>query len=173
MKNGKVYNPDYFYCKRCKSYLDQQDFYPSKLKNKHINCKKCCQEVDKENYVYAKENPCGSSRVPTKPNKFSDEAQKECTHNFLKLMGWKYNEINGIWWKEGFKDEDGKFMNIKTNKHTKNKKIKDSVKNEIIRLLREGYRNKEIKIITGVSLPSISQIKQNEGFSSRRDRNTK
>jgi len=173
MKKEKVYSPDYFYCKRCDSYLEPEDFYPSKLKKKYINCKKCCSEVEKETYTYAKDNPCGSSRVPSKPNKFADEAQKNCTHEFLKLMGWKYNEINGIWWREGFKDENGKFLNIKYSKHRTNKKITEEMKLEVVRLLKEGYMNKQIKVMTGVSLPSITQIKQNEGLSNRRNRNTK
>lgn len=171
MKRNKQDN-DLYYCKNCDSYLELKDFYKTKLKNRSLNCKKCIQKIDRENYVYVKDTPCGSSRVPNKPNKFADEAQKKCTHEFLLLMGWKYNEINGIWWKEGFKNEDGKFVNINSNIHRRNKRITPAVRNEIIRLLKEGYRNKEIKVITGVSLPSITQIKQDEGLSNRRNRNT-
>jgi len=173
MKKEKVYGPDYFYCKRCDSYLEPEDFYPSKLKNKHINCKKCCQEIERESYVYAKDNPCGSSRVPSKPNQFSDDAQKECTHNFLKLMGWKYNENKGIWWKEGFKDEDGNFTKVKKNYHRHNRSLTPYIKSEVLRLLKEGHKNKVIKMMTGVSLATISNIKKNEGLSNRRNRNTK
>jgi hypothetical protein len=88
------------------------DYY----KNRHV-CKRCCTEKEKKSYVdktYQRLNDNGGSlRVPNKPGNFHDEYQKHYTHEILLSMGWKLNEENGKWWKEGIKNKDGVFINLK------------------------------------------------------------
>lgn len=79
-------------------------------------CRKCTNEIEKAKYYEEMEAKGGSDKVPVKPGIFSDKTQREQTHQFLRLLGWKENS-NGIWYKEGFKTEEGKWE--KFNEETK------------------------------------------------------
>jgi hypothetical protein len=99
-------------CVTCFEIKSVDDYYSNRL-----TCKKCCLEKE---YKYRTEKTYknldkngGSLRVPTKPGNFHDEYQKHYTHEILLAMGWSLNEENGKWWKEGVKNKDGVFINVK------------------------------------------------------------
>jgi hypothetical protein len=118
-------NPNYKQCRTCQEYLELNKFYhhKSKSKSSYLDCRKCLNKKDvdksrKEREEYIRENG-GSERHKQKPGEWIDEYQKEATYNILKAIGWKLNKDNGIWWKEGIKNSDGVFINIKNSKRYK------------------------------------------------------
>lgn len=99
-------------CVTCFEIKSVDDYYANRL-----TCKSCCLEKE---YKYRAEKTYknldkngGSLRVPIKPGNFHDEYQRHYTHEILLSMGWKLNEENGKWWKEGIKTKDGLFINVK------------------------------------------------------------
>ena len=118
-------NPNYKQCRTCKEWKLKTEYYSytKKSKKSFLDCRLClnAKEVIKsrrEREEYLKENG-GSSYHKQKPGEWVDEYQKEATYNILKAIGWKLNEDNGIWWKEGIKTGDGIFINIKNRKQNK------------------------------------------------------
>lgn len=50
----------------------------------------------------------GPSQVRKNPGEYCDNQQEQYITNILVAMGWSKSD-NGIWWKEGIKDKEGKF----------------------------------------------------------------
>jgi len=95
-------------CEECEKILPVADYYKSSLGKLFKYCKIChVAKANKANKTTQLENG-GSTRVPVKCNVFADHVQKEQTHQFLKLLGWSYN--GKIWFKNGIKDETGKWL---------------------------------------------------------------
>jgi hypothetical protein len=46
------------------------------------------------------------------PNTYANDDQKNEVFDFLYTIGWKFNAENGIWYKKGIKNKDGKFTNF-------------------------------------------------------------
>ncbi len=46
------------------------------------------------------------------PNTYANDQQRNEVFDFLKLIGWNFNEEKGIWHKDGIKNKDGKFINF-------------------------------------------------------------
>jgi hypothetical protein len=105
-------------CITCLEIKTVDDYY----KNRHV-CKRCCADMEKKSYkdkTYQRlEQNGGSLRIPNKPGNFHDEYQKHYTHEILLAIGWKLNEENNKWWKEGVKNKDGIFINVKKPPPTK------------------------------------------------------
>lgn len=122
-------------------------------------CKQCEKDRAKQVNLEKRIEQGGSLKVRIVPNTYSDEYQKEMVFNFMVRLGWVFNEENGIWWKEGIKNKDGIFNNIK--KYEKKfgllrysiediQKIKDMRDN--------GLTYKQITIKTGINAPSINVL---------------
>jgi hypothetical protein len=117
---------NYKQCRTCQEFKLKTEYYSySKTgKKSFLDCRICVnkKEVDrarKERIEYLEDNG-GSLYRKENPGEWVDEYQKEATYNILKAIGWKLNEDNGIWWKDGIKTSDGVFINIET-KSTKQK----------------------------------------------------
>lgn len=145
------------YCYDCEEWLPKEDFYP-RLK---VRCKKCERSLDSRERAEKRAENGGSAKVPSKPNTYVDIYQKEQTFNFMKAMGYTFNEENGIWYKLPWKDKDGNFPLLddyarskpkpKTRgKHTKRKKseISQEVRDQVIMLHKEGYSAVEVSKLT-------------------------
>jgi len=149
---------DHQFCQDCEQWLPNTDFY----KRLKIRCKACELDLDrKERQEYLSEHG-GSAKVLNNPNTYVDIYQKEQTFEFMKVMGYTFNEENGVWYKLPWKDKDGNFPNIeeygrpsrkftKRRPHTKRKRseITQEEKDEVINLHLEGYSNKQIAKLTG------------------------
>lgn len=149
---------DHQFCQDCEEWLPKTDFY-IRLK---IRCKKCQLDLDrKDRQEYLSENG-GSAKILNNPNTYVDIYQKEQTFEFMKVIGYTFNEENGIWYKLPWKDKDGSFPKIeeygrptrkitKRRPHTKRKRteITQEEKDEVIKLHLEGYSDKGIEKLTG------------------------
>jgi len=110
--------PDYKKCRKCEEYLPIEKFYRNtKSKTLFQDCKACTlksyRESDKNKRQELLEEQGGALAIRTSPNEYYDEYQKKATFKLMKLMGWSFNEENGIWWKDGIKTKEGIFINIK------------------------------------------------------------
>jgi hypothetical protein len=147
-------------CITCLEVKTVDDYYTSRL-----TCKKCCLEKElkyrtEKTYLSLDKNG-GSLRVPIKPGNFHDEYQRHYTHEILLSMGWKLNEENGKWWKDGIKTKDGLFINLKKPQRTLNqpKYYTLEEKLEKVIIIREqksqGKTYVEIGKIIDVSPPTV------------------
>lgn len=113
-------NPNYKKCRTCQEYVHVDNYYhhKSRAKTSYLDCKTCIHKVENQKYKIIRENRRiengGSSKHFQKPNKWVDDLQRESTFNILKAIGWNFNEDKGIWWKEGIKNQDGIFINVKS-----------------------------------------------------------
>jgi hypothetical protein len=167
-------------CSYCKVNKPREEygFYTKKTKRNTIirsRCKECEKVIEGAKYRKRVENKGGSDKCPPKPNRYTDRYQKEQTFEFLILLGWKFNEEKGIWWKEGLKTEDGVFINIpkdvRTRKRTpKPKPFKEPKKlgrklhiawerkDDIRKLRKEGMTFDELAKVFSTSNPTIRAI---------------
>lgn len=135
-------------CKQCNTYKPLTDFTHRNTNGKRkpvARCKKClCKNVKKK---YKEEN--GFFFYATRLDEFTAEEYEQC-YTFLTKIGWKKNEENGIWYKEGLKDENGVWVFQKNKRKERNIYIKnDDKKNEVysVDYLNEIIRlNKEYKL---------------------------
>ena len=110
-------NPLYKFCKNCNQYKLLTDYYVNKsIKGYATWCKVChnghTRRKQLEYYQNKYENNGGSERILSKPGTYVDKYQKEQTFWVMDLMGWTYNE-NGVFSKEGIKDKDKNWTNVK------------------------------------------------------------
>jgi hypothetical protein len=113
----------YHICRTCGDELYYEEFY-HKLVNGVIrlvspDCRECFKIKERQTYTTA---IYGSEKVLSQPGAFTDEIQKQQTHQFLRLMGWKYNEDNGVWYDDIKKDKNGNGIGVwskmkKVNNH--------------------------------------------------------
>ena len=108
---------EYRECRTCAEYLPIEAFYiyhNEKTGNTRLgnpDCKECDRANTRRKSAEQKGN-VGSERVGIKPNTYVDENQKKQTFEFLKLMGWKFNEERGIWYDDIKKTSDGIFVGV-------------------------------------------------------------
>ena len=119
-------NPLYKFCKNCNQYKLLTDYYVNKsIKGYATWCKIChnAQQHKKQREYYDNKfkNNGGSECILSTPGKYKDIYQKEQLFWVLELIGWTHNE-NGVWSKEGIKDKDKNWYNLK--KVIKQPKIK-------------------------------------------------
>jgi len=148
-------------CTKCKVVLPMESFY-RKLDGKfrYYVCKKCSREESKIKRDKMKMNNCGGDRVTVKPNTYTDKYQKECTFNVMKLMGFIFNEENGVWWKPGFKDENGKFPNLtkRKNIYSRKNRITSEMIQEVFILREQKLTMAVIADRLGISDTAVCNI---------------
>ena len=110
---------NYKQCRTCQEWkLKSEYYYYQSSKKTYLDCRPCVNkkevERSKKDRLKELEENGGSLYRKENPGEWVDEYQKEATYNILKAIGWKLNEDNGIWWKDGIKDSNGVFINIKT-----------------------------------------------------------
>ncbi len=145
---------DHQFCPECDNWLPKTDFYPY-LK---ARCKKCQLAKDAIERAEKRIEAGGSAKVMVYPNKYADDMQKQQTFEVMEVLGYTFNEENGVWYKLPWKDKDGKFPLLDTYGKSKKprksrvgrtREIPQEEKDEVIRLYSEGYKYKEIEKITG------------------------
>jgi hypothetical protein len=159
---------NYKQCRTCQQFKFKTEYYSySKTgKKSFLDCRICVnkKEVDrarKDRIEYLEENG-GSLYRKENPGEWVDDYQKQATYNILKAIGWKLNEDNGIWWKDGIKTSDGVFINIKTKPSSfknypkvintfQKKKIFDKA----VELRKQGKSYKDISNEVGLSDTTI------------------
>jgi hypothetical protein len=151
-------------CIDCKLILPLTDYYKNSKSNIPFRrCKKCQSLVNKKGLKEAielKRVECGGSeRVPTKPNTYTDEYQKAQTFWIMELMGWTYND-NGVWSKDGIKDKDKFWVNVKKPVKPPKPEIPKRTKwtaygKQMNELREQGMIFNDIAKIFGCSKPTV------------------
>jgi len=142
--------------------------YPDKPRSR---CRACDKIIENQRYREKIDMKGGNDRCPPKPNRYADDWQREQTFEFLQLLGWKFNQNKGIWYKDGIKTEDGVFINIKKPfNEPKPKSIKPILKrgrmlhkaweqkDDIRKLRKEGMKFYELAMMFNASQPTIREI---------------
>jgi len=119
-------------------------------------CKECEKNRAKQNLLEKRIEQGGSLKVRVFPNNYSDEYQKDMVFSFMERLGWVFNEENGTWWKDGIKNKDGIFNNVRD---FKKRTVTSTYPIENIQKLKDmrdsGLTYTQISIKTGISGPSI------------------
>jgi hypothetical protein len=163
-------NPLYKFCKNCDQYKLLTDYYVNKnIKGYATWCKVChnthTRQKQTEYYQNKYKNNGGSERVLAKPNNYTDEYQKEQTFCIMEIMGWNYNE-NGVWSKEGIKDKDNNWTNVKkVEKVRVERRGRKQIEYDVVKMkeLRESglYLNEICKIMK-CSKPTLIKLLKTE-----------
>lgn len=101
-------------CVECKITRTTTDYY-----NTRIVCKECVRKKERiyrhtRGGIKKLENNFGIERyIKAEPGEYNNEYEQIVTKEFLTAIGWSYNEKNNIYYKEGIKDKDGKWDNVK------------------------------------------------------------
>jgi len=124
-------------------------------------CKDCGCEQPIENFGFRNGSPNRYCREHTNqrqkiycekrntPNTYINTKEKNEVFEVLLAIGWKFNEENNIWWKDGIKDSNGKFhfeMETKIRKPIKKYKTRDN----------QRYRN----IITTETINQMIELRK-------------
>lgn len=146
--------PEYKKCMDCNEWkLIETEFYHRYGKPYLNRCKGCELDIERtKRKTYLQEN-CGCDRIPPKPNVYSDEHQKACTFEFMKILGYKYDEPTGVWTKPGYKEiKDGKIIFPTLNvKAVTRRKISPTKFDKIIILREQGLSYEKIAEQLGIS----------------------
>jgi len=108
---------DYQICADCNIVLPMVRFYKSTLGKPFKICKDCHRKKASSKIKENKRLSGGSETVLYSPDCWVDVYQKKQTHQFLELCGWTFTD--GVWWKEGIKDKNKKWVNVTPNKKKK------------------------------------------------------
>lgn len=154
-------DPNYKQCIKCKEYRTKDNYYKLGTDSRFNTCKICIKIKDDEDREQELIENGGSLKIPPKPNVYRDKYQKELVFSFLPLCGWKFNEETGIWYKDGIKDENGKFLNLKESITRRN--LTQSEIRSIYRLRRQGMLQREIAQELGITTATVHKwLKRNE-----------
>ena len=157
-------------CKNCYEVKDISQFYVNRFQ-----CITCVREKEatyrrRESLERKMENG-GSERVPQTPGVYADVYQEQQVTEFLTVLGWKLND-NGVWSKEGFKDENKNWEKpFRKYKKENNGNYKGSERssvylkrNELLELRETGMTYIKIGDIYGISPATVMRIiKDNYG----------
>jgi hypothetical protein len=92
--------------------------------NKYTLIKSELRNIELEKRQKELQETGGGNEYFMEPGRWQNDVQKEQVHSALLCFGWKFNEEKNIWYKEGIKDEDGNFLNIKPYKRPNVAKLK-------------------------------------------------
>lgn len=154
---------DYKKCIGCNEILPKSDFYKQGTDSRFNRCKECINKQNRIDRQEELEEQGGSKQISPKPNTYKDKFQKQQVFEFLPLLGWKFNEQAGIWYREGFKNPDGTFVFIQKGRKTKYKTITKEDGVEIFKLRDNGYKLGYIADKVGVTKGAVSNyLKKHE-----------
>lgn len=151
-------------CINCKEIKNIDEFIHIYKKSTRIRakCKSCLKDLQK---LKRFNNSLGlPGRVKYKPNTYNSDYEKSVVFDMMQTMGWTFNEENGIWFKEGIKDMNGKFDNVVEDIKNKYKgKISQQDRIKIIEMRIQNIPFSKIAETFKVSVPAIYyQIKEYE-----------
>lgn len=156
-KTEKTIKLGYLYCQDCQQYLPPESFYKA-LKCRCKECQKYKESIERAEY--RAENG-GSAKVRMYPNEYVDEYQKAQTFEVMNVLGYTYNEENGVWFKLPWKTPDGKFPLIKP--YVKKYKVtniitkcnKDQYHSKVMYMHSNGMGYKEIADKLGINALTV------------------
>jgi hypothetical protein len=106
-------------CIKCQIVRDANDYY-----NTRAVCKECVKEHERS-YRRTREAKLKLERglgiqrvIKSKPGEYNNEYEQIATKELLTSIGWSFNEENNIFYKEGIKDKNGKWDNVKEDTPT-------------------------------------------------------
>ena len=150
-------NPKYHKCNTCKDWKEKKCFYSTNGEIYNNRCKICTRELEQRKRQEYLEQSCGSDKILTKPNKYSDEYQKACTHQLMKALGYTFDEPTGIWVKHGVKEiVNGKpfFPNVGKSRKI-GSKITTKMVEQMLELYKSGWGYQRISQKLGCSDTSV------------------
>jgi hypothetical protein len=161
------------FCTRCNLTKPIDDFYSSKNKYRTGWCKSCISIYDKEKYQKYKDENCGGIKISKFPNTYINDSQKECTFYLMESMGFTFNEEKEIWWKPGFRTEDGIFIKVKPKPKRKRQYLTRLMIKEIYELFDKNVSVSDIALKYGTHENTIYKYRlKYEASRNRRNRNT-
>jgi DNA invertase Pin-like site-specific DNA recombinase len=151
-------HPDYKKCRSCLNWklVDEFHFHSRVTGSRFTECKECQRESEKIKSQKEIEEKGGSEKIPSKPNQYKDRYQKEQTFMVMEVLGYIYDEGDGIWTKPGIKElVDGKIVFSKVGKNKKYGAYNSKVGTNKLQLMKElrdkGYSYNKIADILDVS----------------------
>lgn len=160
-------------CIRCEKTKTVDSFYISRGKYVSSICKDCYRKEERLKYHEYKDDNCGGIRILTKPNTFTNNSQKECLFNIMRTIGFQFNEEKGIWWKPGFRDENGIFINVKGRKRRKRQYLTKPMIREMYELFEKNVSVSDIALKFNTHENTIYKYRlKYETSRNRRNRNT-
>lgn len=153
-------NPNYKKCNTCNEWKLVSEYYHRPNGKIYLHrCKACEIEKERNKYKQIQLENCGGGKVPTKPNKYQNDIQKQCTFELMQLLGYLYDNPTGIWIKPGFKEiKNGKpfFPTIIPAKKKKKYRILNQDKIKLIEeYTNRGLNPKQIAMKMGISSTTI------------------
>ena len=118
--NGFENVPGYKPCRTCKIWKNiETGYYSQKTGHIFSACRECSRKIDSQKSrerreEHLKEN-CGANDVRSLPGLYIDKYQEACVCELMNAMGWKYNDNKNLWYKEGYKTEDGDWVKYNKN----------------------------------------------------------
>lgn len=176
-------------CTLCEKEFPISEFqYNWKSGSKIIGkCRGCLSEANKERMRLKREEMGCDVQVRSLPNTYRNDEQRKEVFDFLYLIGWKFNEENGIWWRKPIKNKEGRFLKFeeKPVRHTipierpegyvhknkgKTKLAKEQFK-ELYEMRQQGYTYPQLMKYFNLSQPTLYKYinyyydnKQNENW---------
>lgn len=136
-------------CNTCHIVQPIENYYNKKGKTGKIGkmpiCRNCYSNLYKRKNI---KPPRSEEKVKETPNLYWNELQRQDTFELMTLLGWKFNEENKKWWKEGLKDSDGVFISLRKKARRKMQPNK-----------RRLFSNEQIKQIFDMDKRGLSQQK--------------
>ena len=151
-------------CIECNETKPVSEFYNLKSlgpKDKRHNiCKVCTRAYEKTKQKKYRNKEDKGEVVLNKPNTYISEQQKEDGFQLMEALGFTFNEENGKWFKDGFKNPDGTFVRLEEKKRLeKERRLKEIEELDVwskIRYLREqGYSVNQISNDIGVNSTAV------------------
>ncbi len=155
-------NPNYKKCISCTEWKQLSEYYLKNGKPYLNRCKECEKILERGKRQIVIQENCGGGKVPTKPNHYQTDIQKQCTFELMELLGYLYDTPTGIWIKPGFKEiKDGKPY-FPTVISPARKKVFRKLTDDKIKLIEEysnnGLNPKQIAIKMGLSSTTIYKL---------------
>ena len=97
-------------CTKCGDPKELSEFHYFKTRNYlNVKCKRCVTNQQTERNQQKKIDD-GYKIVKNKPNVYNSESERKQTFELMERMGWEFNNENNVWFKDGFKTKDGKWI---------------------------------------------------------------
>jgi hypothetical protein len=152
-------NPNYKKCNTCTEWKELSQYYLKNGKPYLNRCKECEKILERGKRQIEIQENCGGGKVPTKPNNYQNDIQKQCTFELMQVLGYLYNEEFGIWTKPGFKEIKNGKAYFPTITLAKRRRTSTILTEENIKLIEEytnrGLNARQIAMKMGISSTTI------------------